>query len=181
MDKQAIEQGDEGGEGRIPNVMHVHTHGHADERQSVVNKQVQLLQLTIRAEKRSPSRTVVYGSWMSFCSTYPVTRPKKLSSFGFPFTRMSPVMVPTVLRPDNTSRSVVLPAPEVRRRAVRRNRGRLEREEAREGTEKEKGQREEDTSRNSKGEERRRGQERSGKKGDVPEEPMSAVMVPGRA
>ncbi|KFM28431.1 Coatomer subunit beta-1 [Auxenochlorella protothecoides] len=65
-----------------------------------------------RALNWQASCTVACGMWMSVCSTYPITRAKVRSCLGCPFTRMSPVITPSVLRPASTSISVVLPAPD---------------------------------------------------------------------
>lgn len=48
----------------------------------------------MRAEKNRASCTVVAALWMSVCSTYPMTRLHVDCTFGCPFTRMSPVMLP---------------------------------------------------------------------------------------
>ncbi|DAZ97775.1 TPA: hypothetical protein N0F65_009521 [Lagenidium giganteum] len=48
---------------------------------------------------------------MSICSQYAVMRLKFFGFFGSPFTTISPMIRPPVLRPAITSINVVLPAP----------------------------------------------------------------------
>mmetsp|Transcript_27105 Transcript_27105/g.54546 ORF Transcript_27105/g.54546 Transcript_27105/m.54546 type:complete len:213 (-) Transcript_27105:175-813(-) len=70
------------------------------------------------AENRSASSTVCVGTWMSVCSTYPLTCENGPSSCGCPLSRIDPEISPPVLRPATTSMSVDLPAPEEPMRAV---------------------------------------------------------------